>query len=53
LDILGLELKEMRGLGIELELAGFDIRELNSLLRTTSHTLSEPRAQARELGKTG
>src|ERR1019366_6598450 len=53
LDILGLELKEMRGLGIELELADFDIRELNSLLRTTSHTLSEPRAQARELGKTG
>src|ERR1019366_10509931 len=36
LDILGLELKEMKGLDIDLELAGFDIRELNSLLRTTN-----------------
>ena len=34
LDILGLELKEMKGLDIDLELAGFDTRELNSLLRT-------------------
>jgi ParB-like chromosome segregation protein Spo0J len=36
LDILGLELKEMKGLDIDLELAGFDIRELNSLLQTTN-----------------
>ncbi len=36
LDILGLELKEMKGLDIDLELAGLDIRELNSLLQTTN-----------------